>query len=191
MEKRAKTKMIILVGIMGAISFILQLMELPMFGFLSIEFSDVPPVIMATTVGAIPAVLTELVKNLLKALTTKTSFVGEFANFIIGSAFVIPIGIYFSKLNKKLTTFTIIKVFSISTFTMTLIGGLANYFVLVPFYGNFVGGVDNVVKMVTPFISIIKDKLDLILFYITPFNILKGIFLSIVAFILIRIKIKR
>lgn len=92
-----KTKIIILIGIMGAISFVLQLLEFPHIGFLAFEFSDLPSAVIAASFGPLPGVATELVKNLLKALTTKTGFVGELANFIIGSAFVIPIGILLEK----------------------------------------------------------------------------------------------
>lgn len=66
-----KTKIIILIGIMGAISFVLQLLEFPHIGFLAFEFSDLPSAVIAASFGPLPGVATELVKNLLKALTTK------------------------------------------------------------------------------------------------------------------------
>ena len=187
MLNKLTTKIIILIGIMAAISAVLQQLEIPMIGFLSLEFSDLPSVLMAGLYGPIPGVLVELVKNIIKLLTTKTGFIGELANFIIGSAFVIPIGIAFNKMrrNVEFSFKKIILTFLIATVVMTVVGAVANYFVLIPFYANFLGGVDNVVNMITKLIPIVKTKLDLILFYITPFNIFKGVLLSVISIIIV------
>lgn len=64
-------KIIILIGIMGAISFVLQLLEFPHIGFLAFEFFGFTFSSYCSILGPVPGVATELVKNLLKALTTK------------------------------------------------------------------------------------------------------------------------
>lgn len=73
---------------------------------------------------------------------------------------------------------------------MTLVGAIANYFVLIPFFSKFVGGEEKIIRGIEKIIPIVKSKLDLVLFYVTPFNIVKGIIISILALILIRIKFK-
>ncbi len=187
------TKVIILIGIMAAISAVLQQLEIPFLGFLKFEFSDLPAIIIAALYGPIPGVITELLKNIIKLLTTETGFIGELANFIVGTAFVIPIGIGFNKMraNNNFTLKGIIISFVLATIVMTIVGALANYFILIPFYANFMNGEDKVVAMISKLIPIIKTKLDLILYYISPFNILKGLIISIISIVMIYFKINR
>ena len=187
------TKVIILIGIMAAISAVLQQLEIPFLGFLKFEFSDLPAIIIAALYGPIPGVITELLKNIIKLLTTETGFIGELANFIVGTAFVIPIGIGFNKMraNNNFTLKGIIISFVLATIVMTIVGVLANYFILIPFYANFMNGEDKVVAMISKLIPIIKTKLDLILYYISPFNILKGLLISIISVVMIYFKINR
>ena len=76
MQKISKTKFIVYVGIFSAIAFILQfigsLMGLKVGGFLEIEFSDLPPLILTFYFGPLAGVLTELIKNILHLFLTQT-----------------------------------------------------------------------------------------------------------------------
>lgn len=65
-----KTKIIILIGIMGAISLVLQLLEFPHIGFL-LEFSDLPSAVIAASFGPVPGVATELVKKFIEGFNYK------------------------------------------------------------------------------------------------------------------------
>ena len=90
------TRTIVCVGMLAAISTILMLFEFPLPfiapGFYELDFSEVPIMIGAFALGPVAGVLTELVKILLNLVIngTNTAFVGEFANFVMGCAFVVP-----------------------------------------------------------------------------------------------------
>jgi riboflavin transporter FmnP len=123
-------------------------------------------------------VVIELIKNLIKAITsTKTLGIGELANFIVSAAYVVPAAIIFRKMKSK---YKPLVAFGIATICMVIAGFLINYFVTIPMYASLYGGMDNVLAAATV-IPGIKDKFTLILYGITPFNIVKGIFIGLVG----------
>jgi len=172
------TKIMVTVSLLAALSYVLMLLESPAYiGFLKLELSDIPAIIGALQFGPIAGIVIELVKNLLKTLSTQTAGIGELANFVVSVAFVVPAAIIFKKLKGKYKS---LAAFGIATICMAIAGFLINYFVTIPMYASFYGGIDNVVAVATG-IPGIKDKFTLILYGITPFNIVKGIILGVVG----------
>lgn len=173
------TRAMVTIGLLSALSYVLMLLESPPFiGFLRLELSDIPAIIGAFQFGPLAGVVIELIKNLIKAITaSKTMGVGELANFIISVAFVVPAAIIYRKFTHKNKSFI---AFGVATISMTLVGFLMNYFVTIPLYANLYGGIENVLAAAT-MIPAIDDKFTLILYGITPFNIVKGIFTGFVG----------
>ena len=101
------TRTIVCVGMLAAISTILMLFEFPLPfiapGFYELDFSEVPILIGAFALGPVAGVLTELVKILLNLVIngTNTAFVGEFANFVMGCAFVVPASVIYKEKEKS------------------------------------------------------------------------------------------
>ena len=69
------------------------------------SFSEVPVLLGAFALGPAAGAMIELVKILINFVVngTDTGGVGEFANFLIGCAFIVPAG-YIYKRNKSLKT---------------------------------------------------------------------------------------
>jgi riboflavin transporter FmnP len=178
-SKAFSTKTMVTVSLLAGLSYVLMLLESPPFiGFLRLEFSDIPAIIGAFQFGPMAGIAIEFIKNLIKAMTaTKTAGIGEFANFIVSVAYVVPAAIIYRKLKNKYKSLI---VFSVATIVMTTAGFLMNYFVTIPMYASLYGGMENVLAAATA-IPAIKDKFTLILYGITPFNIVKGIFLGFVG----------
>lgn len=170
MRKMGKTKFIVYVGIFSAIAFILQfigsLMGLKVAGFLEIEFSDLPPLILTFYFGPLAGVLTELVKNLLHLFVTSTGGVGELANFVMNGTMCFVAGIIY----KHIRTFKG-AIFSLSfgTVAMAFAGILANLYIMLPLY--------------MPTADFLQ-KFQLVTYTILPFNIVKGIVTSILTLLL-------
>ena len=97
------TRTMVSVGMLGAISVVLMLVEFPLPfiapGFYKLDFSEVPILVGAFALGPVAGVMTELIKILLNLVIngTDTAFVGEFANFVMGCAFVIPAALIYKK----------------------------------------------------------------------------------------------
>ncbi len=193
------TKQLVTIGLLSALAYVLMLIHLPFkyLGFLEFEFSDIPAVIAALAYGPVAGVVVELIKNLVKALTASTTgMVGELANFLISSAFIIPVGILHKmrkakngkSINKNAAgvktgdgLYTIF-IFVIGTIAMALAGALLNYFVMLPLYAKLFGGMDVIVGIASANVSAVKDLASLVIIGITPFNIFKGIYISIIGY---------
>lgn len=173
------TRAMVTIGLLSALSYVLMLLESPPYiGFLRLELSDIPAIIGAFQFGPLAGIVIELIKNLIKAITaSKTMGVGELANFIVSAAYVVPAAIIYRKLTSKNKS---LLAFGLATISMTVVGFLMNYFVTIPLYANLYGGMENVLAAAT-IIPGINDKFTLILYGITPFNIVKGIFMGFVG----------
>ena len=72
--------------------------------------------------------------------------------------------------------------FGVATISMVVVGALINYFIMVPLYAKVFGGMDAVINVSSQMIPAIKDLGTIVLFGITPFNLVKGILLGIVSY---------
>lgn len=173
------------ISILSVIAFILMQLEfpVPIFpSFLQIDLSDLPALVGGFALGPVVGILIVLFKNLMHLIQTSTSGVGELANFLVGIALVAPASlIYYRNKTKKNA---IIGLF-IGTIAMGIMGGLANYYILLPFYANVLKfPIDAIVEMGNIVNSNIVDLNSLIIYAIIPFNILKGIMLSVITMLI-------
>ena len=90
MKDVKNTRYIAAVGILSAIAFVLQLIEIPvpmfMPTFIKFDFSDLPALIGAFAYGPVAGVLIELIKNILHSMASQSFGVGEISNFILGAS---------------------------------------------------------------------------------------------------------
>ena len=105
-KKRISTKVIAQIGVLGAIAMVLMLFDIPLpFAptFYKIDFSEVPVLVGAFTMGPVAGALIELVKILLNLLIrgTSTAGVGDLGNFLIGCAMCIPASLIYQKLHSR------------------------------------------------------------------------------------------
>lgn len=198
-KSATSTKKLVTLSLLSALAYVLMMLHLPFkyLGFLEIEFSDIPAVIAALQYGPLAGVMVELIKNLVKALTASTTgMVGELANFVISSAFMIPLGALYklrklknvgntgvnSDTKKRINSVYLIIIFAIATISFASAGALINYFVTLPLYAKLFGGMDVVVGAAAAYMSAIRNAAGLVIIGITPFNILKGIGMSVLGY---------
>ena len=186
MKKKNNTAYLVKIAVLGVLAYVVMFLEfaLPIFpSFLKMDFSELVPLVGALAMGPIAGMLIELIKNLLHwATVSSTGGIGEIANFVVGTAFVMTAGfIYQRKKTKKGAMIAL----ACSIVAMIVAGAIVNYFITVPFYASAffrdAGGVDGVVAMSAALIPIIHDKMTLILFAFCPFNLIKGIVLAIIT----------
>lgn len=164
----SKTKKYVSIGAFSAIAFVLQvigsMMGLKVAGFLEIEISDLPALIMALAYGPAAGVFTEFVKNLLHCSMTSTGFVGELANFVVNGTLCAAAGFIYSR-NKTRKGAVVALIFG--TVIMAVAAIFSNLFIMLPLY-----------MPTAPF----NAKLSLVLATILPFNIVRGLVLSLITF---------
>lgn len=171
------------IALLSAISFVLAFFELPVPlspGFARMDISDFPALIGAMTMGPWGGVAVELVKNILGLLSTSTGGVGELANFLMGGALSFVAGMFYYKW--KCPPWCACLTGSIA---MALAAAVANYFILLPLFETFMP-LDALIASFAEFIPFIHTKLDVVLLNAIPFNLLKGLGISLLTLMLYR-----
>ena len=181
------TNRMVKISVLSVIAFIIMLFEVsvPLFpGFLKMDLSDVPPLLGAVALGPLAGVVIELIKNLLHVVIrgTYTAAVGELSNFILGAIFVFTAGsIYIIKKDKKHAIIGML----VGTILMSLAGILTNYYIIIPFYTKAMGlPLNTIIEMGTVANPRIIDLKTMIIYGVTPFNIIKGTVISVVVSII-------
>ena len=182
MKSKHNTAYFVKIAMLSVLAYVVMFLEmaLPIFpSFLKMDLSDLIPLIGALALGPLAGVLIELLKNLLHLITTHTGGVGELANFIVGSAFVLTAGgIYARHQTRRGALVGLL----CSIVSMIVAGALVNYFITIPLYALVLGwSTEMIVDMSAKVIPAIHDKLTLILFAFCPFNLLKGIVLTLIT----------
>ena len=174
-------------AIFSAISGVLMLMEIPLFfapGFYKLDISEMPVLICTFYLGPVAGVTAELLKVMVKLLIkgTSTAFVGDFANFVVGCSFILPASIiYHARPGKK----TALIGMGVGTLVLTVFGSLFNGFYLIPKFAVLFGmPMDAIVAMGTKVNAAITDVWTLVAFAVVPFNLVKGVAVSALTFLL-------
>ena len=185
-NKRISTTVMVRAALLGTIACVLMQLSLslPIFpGFLELDVSDVPALIAVITTGPLTGLLVSLIKNLLDPIIfgTSTGGLGNFANFVIGTALVVPIGLIYQR-RKNISSYLLGSVVGIVT--MVVVASLTNYFILLPLYSLMFMPIENIILMANSVNSLVTDIPTLILFTIVPFNLLKGIVTVLLGYML-------
>lgn len=186
-EPKFGVKALVKIGMLAAVAVILMIFEIPLPfapAFYEIDFSEVPVMVGCFAMGPLAGALIELVKILLNFVITgtDTAGVGELANFIIGCSLCVPAGlIYRRNRTRKNALIGMIT----GTLLMTVIGCVINAFVLLPTYAVALGlSMDKLVAMGTAVNSGITGISTFVMFAVAPFNLLKGILVSVIVFLI-------
>ena len=172
------------ISILSAIGYILMFISVPLPmlfpEFLKIDISDLTALLGGISLGPMAGITIAFLKNLLQFITgmSTTGGVGEFANFLIGGSFVFTVSYIYSK--KRNIQGVIIGLVS-GIVVMTMVGCIANYFIILPFYATIGWSIDAVVSMGAAINPAIDSKMSFIIWMIAPFNILKSGLMSLLT----------
>lgn len=186
-EPRFGVKALVKIGMLAAVALILMLYEIPLPfapSFYEIDFSEVPVMVGCFAMGPLAGAVIEFVKILLNFVFTgtDTAGVGELANFIIGCSLCVPAGlIYRRNRTRKNALIGMIT----GTVLMTVIGCVINAFVLLPTFATaFHMPIDELIAMGTSVNPNITNLFTFVMFAVVPFNLLKGVLVSIIVFLI-------
>lgn len=187
-KKYLDTKKIAIIAIMAAIAAILMVLDFPVSflapSFYKMDISDLPCLIGSFSLGPLAGVLIELIKILIKLMIkpTSTAFVGELSNFLCGVSLCVPASFIYEKRRDKSGA---VSGLIIGVVTMVIISSILNYSFIIPSYVKLYGmPLEAIIKAGSQIFEIVKDKFSFVLICVTPFNLLKGIIVSVLTFIL-------
>lgn len=183
-NKLLSTQNLIKIAFLSTIAAILMQwgIKLPAIfpSFLEIDFSEMPALIAILTVHPLAGIVVVIVKNILKGILfgTSTAYVGELANLLISIGYILPLT-FMIKRGRDMKNVTIGILLGVGG--LAIMGGVVNYLITIPLYAKIFMPMETIIAMGNAIIPAVKDKFTLILFSITPFNILKGIIVAIAS----------
>ena len=167
-------------GILAAMAVILYYIEIPVVAFYKLDLSTLPAILAGFAMGPLPGVAVVVIKNLVHMLGTSTACVGELADILVLSSFAVVSSLVFRKNpSQKSAALSM----AAGAATITVVGSLANKFMLIPFFSKVMPleAIIDACHAINPMI----DSMDAyVLFGAAPFNLIKGIILSLLTLLL-------
>lgn len=176
MQKKVNARKLAVIAVMGAVAAVLMLLSfsLPIIpSFIKMDFSELPALIAAFSMGPLAGVGVCFVKNLVNVFLTTTAGVGELCNFLLGAAFMIPAGLLYKKHN-SLKGAMIASLAGAAV--MAVISLPVNYFLTYPAYSQFLGfpteAILDLYRAINPNVNTLFEAL---LWFNVPFTFVKGL----------------
>lgn len=183
-RKTVSAKLIARVGVLGAIAALLFLIPgIPIVPpIYKLDFSTVPVLLGGFSLGYVPGLLILLVKDLVGLTNSSSMGVGELADFLASAAMMLTaVAIYRRHHSRRGALIGLIA----GTAVMTAAAALINYYIVIPFYVAAMNmPAEAIVSMIGKVIPAVDSLPKLIVFATTPFNLLKGVVLSVITFLL-------
>ncbi len=169
MKNRFTAKRIALMAIFTALSFVVSLIDFPIFpsaNFLKLDFGNVFILLIAFLFGPVEGVIVCLIKEAIHIPMGSTGGVGELANFLTTTAYILlPSVLYRYKKGIK----TVLISIAFACVLQTGVALLLNRFLLFPFYfGGVVG----------------KEQFGNLWAFILAFNLIKTVAIGFITLLL-------
>ncbi|QQE73779.1 ECF transporter S component [Brevibacillus composti] len=174
------TQRLVTIPMLAAVAFVLQYLEFQvplMPTFLKLDFSTLPGLIGALMYGPMAGVIVEVLKNALHMLFKNTDglLIGELANVVAGASFIVA-AVSLQRLGQGKKNF--LAGLALGTLLMTAVMAVANAYLLLPAYAALYQV--SLEQLVAQFQA--ESVWSLVLYGIVPFNLIKGVLLSLVAY---------
>lgn len=164
-------------AVFSALSFVVYLLEIPIFAstpasFLQLDLSNVFVMLAGFMYGPVPAIIVCAVKETIHISVGSTGGVGELANFIITTSYILlPSIVYRYKKGIKVVILTLI----IACFIQSGVALLANKYINFPFFMGSVPFVPNQTSL---------EMFSMLWGYVFAFNIIKSVVISLLTILL-------
>ena len=148
--------------------------------FLKLDFSEVPALIAAYSLGPVSGIIVCLIKNLINMTASTTGCVGELSNFLLGCMFVVPAGLIYKYKRNRIGALIGAVVGSV---IMGLGSLITNYYIVYPVYYNFLP-YEAILGMYQALYPKVNDLWDCLLVFNLPFTVMKGLLCAVITFLI-------
>lgn len=170
------------IAILGALSAVLFPLEIPIVAFYKLDFSTLPALLGAFSMGPLPGLAILLIKDLSRLAYSSSMYVGELADFIMSAAFILPASLIY---RKHKTRKTALVGMAVGTLGMIVVSVLVNWKMMIPFYMTaFHMDMEAIIGMAQKALPFVDTEWKVLLYVTAPFNLLKGFVLSLLTFVL-------
>lgn len=172
-------------AIMTAIAVVLQYIEfsLPIIpSFIKLDFSDLPELLTAFSLGPWYGVLVAFLKNLIHLPFGSSAGVGELSNFILAAFFVIPAGLIYQKDKSKKGALIGSLV---GALVMALVSFPSNLWFVYPAYVKVYGmPLEAIIGMYSAILPSVTTLPKALLVFNVPFTLVKGLLDVLLTFLI-------
>lgn len=182
-----KTHKLTVTAMLSAVAIVLMFLEFPLPflvpPFIKLDFSELPALLAAFSLGPVSGIVVCLVKNVVLALThTTSSGVGELCNFLLGTCFVLPAGLVYQKMKSRKGALIGSVVGAV---IMALMSLPVNFFITYPFYLKIYSiSSEQMVSTYQAIFSGVHNLFDCLLIFNVPFTLLKGLLDVAITFLI-------
>ena len=184
-NKKDITRKIAVTGIMSAVSAVLMMLSfnIPIMpSFIKMDFSELPALITAFSIGPVWGVAVCLIKNLVNLPFTTTAGVGELSNFILGVMLVLPAGLIYQK-NKTRVGALIGS--AIGSLIMAVVSIPWNYYITYPAFVKILNfPLEAILGMYQKINPSVDGLLQALLVFNLPYTFCKGLLISLLTFLI-------
>lgn len=184
MSQTKRTHKLAVTAMLAAVATILMYLSFPLPflipPFVKMDFSELPALLAAFSLGPVSGVAVCLVKNLVNVFFSTTNGVGELCNFLLGACFVIPAGLIYQRCKSRRGAFLAALAGAV---VMAIASVPVNYFISYPFYTVFMP-LDTIIGMYQELVPSVDGLLACLVIFNAPFTLLKGLLDLLLAFLI-------
>ena len=164
-------------ALLAAMASILFLIAIPIVAFYKLDLSNIPVLLGAFSMGTVPGVIILALKSLIGLLHSSSAGIGELADFIMGAALVIPASMIY---HRQKTRKNALIGMGVGTLCTVIVSVLVNKWIMLPFYmGAYHMDMQGILSYAN--VAGIDSEWKLLLLITAPFNLMKGLVLSLVT----------
>lgn len=185
-SRRDRVRRLTATAILAAVSSVLMFFSfnVPLMpGFIKLDFSELPALLAAYTIGPISGVAVCLVKNLVNLFFTTTGGVGELSNFLLGATFTLVAGALYHHSGKPHTRSYAVLWGVCGAVAMGGISMLTNYFITYPIYMNFMAE-EVILGAYQTFLPWVDNLWAALAIFNLPFTCIKGLLSVLICFLI-------
>ena len=178
-----RIRFITVTGILGAVSTILMMLSFSvpfMPSFIKFDFSELPALIAAFSMGPVSGISVCLIKNLINLTMTTTGGVGELSNFLLGVCLVLPAGLVYKYHKTRLAAFLSALM---GSFIMAVVSLPLNYYLTYPMYSKFMP-IDVIIGKYEAIFSGVNGLFSCLLIFNVPYTFFKGMVITVITFLI-------
>ena len=171
------------IAMLSAVATVLMALSFPIPflipTFVKMDFSELPALLAAFSMGPVSGVAVCLIKNLVNLFSSTTNGVGELCNFLLGVCLVVPAGLIYKY---KKTRGGALMGALIGAVVMAAGSVPVNYFISYPMYTLFMP-LDTIIGKYQSLIPSVDGLVACLVIFNAPFTLLKALLDTALAFL--------
>ena len=184
MQKKVNVRTLAMTAILGAVATVLMFISfsLPIIpSFVKLDFSELPALIAAFTMGPVSGAVVCLIKNLVNLPFPSTGGVGELCNFLMGVTFVVPAGLIYKYRKDRIGA---VAGSFVGAVVMAALSFPINYFITYPFYAATMFPMEAIMAAYQAINPNVETLAQALLWFNVPFTFFKALCSEVITFLI-------